>query len=430
MAGVADDHTEGETPRQWERNYAEIENPLWIEQAAKAVGLYDREWLSDVPGLAPFALFAVIFAFDYGLLGAVQSLTRGFHPYLGNPAVVLLPVGLVFAIWAAQRFRNGYEAGVAGLLANEGTDRFPQSLGFLGRSILAVEGAGSIARGESGAVSRSDAVGDAGTLGEAAERHLRRLVSNRLKLVVLLVGWSFHASWLLFVPGSLEFVVDVQGPVGMVRFFGFMPLVYYPIAVDFFAVYVGGFLVFPFKLRATGLINFQDPLGYGQLRPFGDLIRSGGRYYFVAVVLYVLFTGFTAVFVDSDASIPGVSPLSVFGVTATIVGGVVLLALPIILLHGHLKEAKHRKIQELAADVEALGPQDDDRMFPETSVPESVDEGHAYIQYFIKITKVENTHEYPVDVSHIQELVLAAIVPFVAHVTVSLLATYVGNGGH
>lgn len=388
----------------------DVRNELWIERAAEFVGLeaLARERL-DRPWLAPYLLFGFVYLVDYGLLAALQYRGQGFHPFLANPSIVLLPVGMAFAIWAARRLRDAYEDTVEGLIENGGDERFGRPPGPLARSVLRLDGTR--------------------TVGGVEGTTLRKLVSDRLKVVLLLLGWGFHASWIVFTPDALAFIFDVQGPVGAIRFFGTIPFVYYVIVVDFAAVYVGILLLLPYKVRTIGIINFQDPLAYGHLKPIGDLTKAGTKLYLFAVAAYVLFTGFSAYFAGADASLPGPVPVGLLGVSAAIVVGVALFVHPVIVVHGHMKNAKHEKIQELAREVEASGPREDEMMFPETSVPETPDDGHEYVQYFIKMTRVENTHEYPIDVSHLQELVLAALVPFVAHVTVTVLFSYVGNGG-
>lgn len=386
-------------------------NRLWIERIAETLhfdSLAGR--ILNRPDLAPYLLFATVYAIDIPVLSSVQYLRFGYHPFIANPSNILVPVGLAFAIWASRSLRSGYETAIQELNDNEGVEQFKQELGIIERVSTLVSAETSTAY---------------------REANIRKLVSNRLKIVLLLIGWAFHASWLFFNPEAMEYVFSFGGPViGIIKFFGIIPFFYYIIGVDFASVYLGILLLLPLKLRISGEINFQDPLGYGHLKPIGDLIKSGTLYYFLAVGAYIIFMGVTAFLARRGAQLADVTRINTFGIAVTIVIGIVLFVLPILVIHGHMKHAKHAKIQQLAKEVEDRGPKDDGMMFPETSIPESVDEGHEYIQYFIKISKVENTHEYPVDVTHLQELVLAAFVPYLAHVTVTFLLTYTASGGH
>lgn len=384
-------------------------NRLWIERMAGALGfdaLSDR--LFGRRDLGAYLLFGLAFFVDVPVLSTIQYVQRGFHPYLVNPSTIIVPFGLAFGIWGARRLRDRYEATVAEILTEGHPEAFGQAPGPIVRTLLWFSTDGSPDRPTS----------------------LLELVSDRLRILGLLVGWGYHVSWLVFNPDAMQYVFEMEGPIiGPIKYFGIIALVYYVIGVDFAAVYVGILLVAPLKLRRTGLIDFQDPLGYGRLKPLGDLIKSGTLYYFLAVGVWVVFTGLSNYFARTGSPIPAVAMVSTLGIAILIVFGVVLFVLPILVVHGHMKHAKHQKIQQLAHEVERRGPEGDEMMFPETKIPESVDEGHDYIQYFIKLTKVENTREYPIDVSHLQELVLAALVPYVAHVTVTFLLSYSG-GGH
>lgn len=386
-------------------------NQLWIEWMARQFK-FDRlgDRLFGRPTLAPYLFFGAVVVLSAGVLSTFQYLQWGYHPYLVNPSAVLSPLGVFFGIWASRRMRQAYEDAVAALIEADGVEQFQAPLGLGGRVVLWF-----------GADSDSDDL----------EAILRSIVSNRLKAVLLLAGWGFHASWILFNPEVQTFIFETSGTIiGPIKHLVVTPLVIYVVGVDFMGVYVGAILLVPLKLRSTGLINFQDPLGFGQLKPVGHLIKSGTLYYFAGAGAYVLFKGLTVFFARQGAPIPGTTTVATYGITLILVVGVVLFVLPILITHGHMKQAKHRKIQQLAADVQRHGPEGDEMMFPETQVPDTIEEGQEYLHYFIKMTKVENTREYPVDISHLQEFVLAALVPYIAHVTVTFLLSYSSGGGH
>lgn len=410
------DHT-GERTESASGDNGGLERPrngLWIERMARRLGAETAaDRLFGRPDLAPYLIVGTVILVDFGLLTALQSLLpSSTAPYLLNPASVLIPAGTMFALWGSRRLRDDYETAIEGLLERDGTEQLPQSPGRLWNAVL-----------------RADSTRVTDTNARAV---VRQLVSDRLKAALLLLGWGYHGSWILLNPDAQTFIFDVNGPViGSIKFFVIIPLVYYVVAVDFGSIYLGVLLLAPVKLRATGFIDLQDPLGYGRLKPFGDLTKSATLYYFVAISAYILLIGISDILARAGAPLPRNEIVNLFGVGLAITFGVVLFVLPILIIHGLMKHAKHEKIHQLAREVEACGPSDDEMMFPDTKVPDSVEEGHDYIQYFIKITKVENTHEYPVDVSHIQEIALAALVPYMAHVTVTFLVSYTAtSGGH
>lgn len=411
MSGLETDGSADQTSEDGHSEPQRSQNRLWIERVARALRFDElAARVFDRPDLAPFLLLGTVLMFDFGVLSSLQYLLRGFHPFLVNPFAVVIPAGVLFGAWAARRLRDGYEAAVAEILEGDGTEQIPTPLARRWRAVLRLDGT---------------RVTDTN-----ANAVLRELVSDRLRVALLLLGWTYHASWVLFNPDAQEFIFQVHGPViGPVKMFLLIPLVYYVVAVDFAATYLGILVLAPLKLRETGFIDLQDPLGYGKLKPLGNLVKSATLYYFAAISAYVALLGFSDYIARTGGSFPRVEVVNTFGVGVGITFGVVLFVLPIIVIHGHMKHAKHEKIRRLAEEVADGGPDDDGMMFPDTSVPDNIDDGHDYIQYFIKIRKVENTHEYPIDVSHLQEIALAALVPYIAHVTVTFLLTHLSSGG-
>lgn len=384
-------------------------NELWIERVARALR-FDRVGavLLGRPGAAPYLLFLAIYIVDVPILSTVQYLGWGYHPYLVNPSVIAAPVLLLYAIWASRRMRNAHDDAIDDVLPDDPADERGGDLSRLDRALLWV-GTGSTRP-------RDPAT-------------LRSLAAPRVKLIGLLVAWALYASWILFNPDVLPLIIEHEGPViGRIKFFLLVPLAYLPIATEFVVTYLAIILFLPVKIRATGFIDFEDPLGFGGLRPVGDLTRLATTHYLLGVAGYVAGIGLGQV-VGRAEYVADVGPVAPAVLGTAIVLGVTLFFFPIVALHGHMKHAKHAKISQIADQVQTHGPDGDESMFPETTLPESVEEGNEYVHLFIKMRKVENTREYPVDVSHIQELILAAIVPYVAHVTVTFLLSATG-GGH
>lgn len=381
-------------------------NLLWIERMATFLR-FDvlASKLFNSPDYAAYLFFAVVYFFDVPVLSTIRFLQTGYHPFLTNPSMIIVSIGFAFGIWAATRLRDSYERAIWELLARKGIERIEQSPGRLGQFLFWLD-----------SIWKEDAESNKG---------LHVLVSDRLKLLLLAIGWTFHASWVFFNPGAQEFILGVEGPIiGSIKFFGLLPFVYYVIAVDFAAVYVGILLLLPQKIRATGIISFQDPLGYGFLKPFGELIKSASWYYFLGLAAYIVLTGVSTYHARTGAPVPEAQLVNTIGISLAVVFGGVFFALPVLVIHGHMKHAKHEKIRRLAREVEQCGPVGEEMMFPGKAVTDSRDQSLTYLHYFIKISTVENTHEYPIDVSHLQQIVIAASVPFIARVMVMLLRGY------
>lgn len=384
-------------------------NRLWVERIATWLGI-DR--VTDSPRLSPYLFILGVYLLDIPVLSTIGYLTNPTHPlvFTNNPVGSLgLPIGLVFGVWATRRLRRAYGRAVDGLTGPSSLpDQYRRRLSPIGTAITGF-----------GTTRDPD---------EPTAAYVEELVSDRFKLLILVGMWLLYGAHLYLNPTSPEAVYDVAGPViATIKVWAIIPLGYFVLAVDFIGTYAGVILLLPLKIREIGLMDFRDPLGYGQLKPVGDLIRSATIFYFIGLSVY-------AIWITSGELLGATAAVSVSTViTTVIVGGsvlgVVLFFLPIISLHGYMKSAKHEKIQEIAAEIRESGPTDDPEIFPETKLPEDADQGIEYTQLFIDMTVVENTREYPIDVSHLQEILLAAVIPYIAHITTTVIIELL-PGGH
>lgn len=386
-------------------------NQLWIERVSTALRFDELgSALFDRSGLGPYLFILVIMFVDIPILSTLRYLETGYHPFLANPGVILIPIGLLYGIWGARRLRNQFEEAVEESVIKDGvTDRFPKTLSVPWRWLLRL----------------GTHHGDT----EVGREQLEEIISLRFKVLLLLVGWGIHLSWILLNPNALPLIIDVEGPViGPIKFFFIIPLFYYPIGVEFIATYIGIIILLPLKIRSTGLINFQDPLDFGGLQPIGDLIQSATLYYFLGATAYILLSALPTLVGKApvDPVIGIVTTTIIFG---SIILGISLFFFPIFIIHKHMKTSKHQKLRIIAREVEEYGGDDDTMMFPETPAPNSADDAHFYTHHFIKIMKVKDTREFPIDVSHIREIIIAAFIPYIAHVTVTFLLGFAG-GSH
>lgn len=389
----------------------DVANRLWSERAAARLG-FDRLGAAlGRPGLAPYLLLAAVYALDVPVLSTVRYLQTGYHPYLVNPAAVMVPILAAYAIWSSRRLRDRFEAVIDDLLPDEAplptvSRELPRRPWF------------------------DRAIRRLGTPDGVDEREqLATLIAPSLKRLLLVVAWGLYVAWILRSPTVQQLILESEGPViGGIKYGLLLPFVYLPLAVEFVTTYLGTIVILPVQIRAIGLIDFQDPLGFGGLRPVGDLVRRATTHYLLGLGGYVAGIGIGHL-LGRAGYVPQTGLLTTAFIGAATVLGVALFVFPVVVLHGHMKAAKHDRIHAIATEVERRGPEEDSNMFPDTSLPDSPADGSEYLHLYVKLRKVENTREFPIDVSHLQELVLAALVPYLAHVTVTFLLSYTG-GGH
>lgn len=408
MSGPSDN----QGTQSFESDFEAPQNRLWSERVASLLGFdHIADWMGK-PTWGPYLLIATIYFIDVPILSTIRYLQTGYHPYLANPASGLIILLAVYAIWATRSLRNRYETTVSelisldGQISGEAIGDDGAGLSVIGRTILRL-----------------------GTSGVATDERspLGTLVTPPLKVFAVLAAWGLFVGWILLNPSIQRIILVDEGLlIGGIKYGILIPIVYLTLAAEFFVSYLGIIVLLPLRIRQIGIVDFQDPLGFGGLRPVGDLIRRASTYYLLGLGGYVSGIGIGRLLAQAGYT-PPIGAVTVAFIAGGITVGIVSFAYPLIVLHGHLKNAKHAKIDEIATEVERGGPPDDSNMFPETAVPASMDEGHEYVHLYIKMRKVENTREYPIDISHLQEFILAALVPFIAHVTVTYLLS---SGGH
>lgn len=378
-----------------------VNHPLWVEAVAERLRFGRLTHRFGLPaGAAPYLYVTALFALDVPLLSTLTPVLNPGSPvpYTSNPfGLSMLLVGLLFAVWAARRLRTGLERTAAELPdPDELPQRYPQSLA---RPLVWLVEFGWT---------------------EPPKESRQPHVSRRLKVGLLFVAWALYLAHLARNPTSPEKLYAVSGPlIASVKVWGIIPFGYIPLAVDLVAGYIGVVGLVPLEVKRRGLIDFSDPLGYGGLKPVGDRIMSATVYYFLALSAYSAWI--------TSGDVLG-APFAVevqTVITGFIVGGsvlgVVLYVLPLISLHGFIVAAKQAKTLAIARQVEAHGPPEDTEMFPETGLSDSAVTGIQYTQLFNNLSRVENTREYPIDITQVQQIVIAAVIPSVVRVATTAL---------
>lgn len=368
---------------------------LWIEQIAETAR-FDRvaETIFGDRRFGVYLLVASLIVFDLVVVGYFAYLETGFFVLTENPIGLLLLPGWLFAVWAARRLKHKYHTVVDALPAPD-----------------------PVVAGERTGDSRADrllkAVGVPYDQDGISETAFDRTIPVRLRIAVFVGALIYHVSWVAysytFAPANFAFMLENWGLEILILRQGLLiPFGYYLIAAELVSMLLAVHVVLPIEVQASARIDFQDPLGYAGLRPVGNLIKWSTVYYAVGLTAYATFFTFSV----------GVRNTTL-ATTMTLVGtglALVLFVAPVYYLHRYMKAAIETKIEDIADTVRSVGPSDDDRMFPDTTV-ENPDHADVYTHEFIRLQKVEATAEYPIDVAILQETVLILVLPYLAHVS-------------
>lgn len=396
-------------------------NRLFSERLAMAFRFDDiSDRLLGEPEHAPYLFLLAVVMIDLPILSTIEYLQTGYNPLALNPLIVLNPIGFLYGIWAARRIRQKYteafptseqDSDEGSQLLDEdnviNADSFDPSLSVFERALFRVY----------------DTLGS-GSAPADPESRFETIAPYRLKYGLLVFGWGLHLTWILLDPDALTLIFELGSPlIGSIKFFGLVPLVYYPIGVDVAATFLGVLVFLPFKLRRRGPVDFEDPLGYGGLKPVGGLISSATLLYLVAFTAWALVAG-VGTTLGKEGLPQTVSTVTQAYMAIGVLVGVGLFALATLSVHRLMKSAKHWRIEQIAKRVREEGPEDDSAMFPDTSVPRSADDASRYMQLHIHMTKVDNMREYPINMSNVQDILFAAILPYLTSLTWNFIVQF------
>jgi len=177
-----------------------------------------------------------------------------------------------------------------------------------------------------------------------------RIVSDRVIVTVLLLGWGYHAASLLLAPDPLAPLAAVYDPLTVrVKAFVLIPALYYVVVAEVVGTFLCLHLLFPVTICREDRLDFTDPTGFGGLRPVGVFLRNTAALYLLLLSAYLAFeaVGF------------GTSPTDRFSLVVLLGGtvlGVVLFSTPVYLLYRHMSRHKARKIEAVAEEIRARGP--------------------------------------------------------------------------
>lgn len=373
---------------------------LWIERAADMTGLesiasrvFGRE------GAGAYLLITIVVSFHIPVLSGIGYLQTGTLSMAENPGELFLIPAWIAIVWILIKSKRTYVQTVNELPHAIDQDLESLSVQSSFDRVLTLVGVPPAPTGKD-------------------EAELETIAPTQIKYGILLAGLAVYGIQMAVDPGALIGpVADLTGPlVAGVRFFVVIPLVFYPIGAELLAVVFGALVLLPFKIRRARLIDFADPHGYAGLVSAGQLFKSVAVSYFV---LLTLFATFQTVAV-------GARPTDLFSsglILAGLAGGLVFFFAPILWMKSFLSAAKEAKIEALAEQSRAVGPNDD--LFPYAE-PTSGEDASQYTYNHIRMQRVRSTSEFPLNVSMLQEIVFALLLPYLSSVTFDFLLNSMG----
>ncbi|MFB6103738.1 MAG: hypothetical protein ABEJ57_01450 [Halobacteriaceae archaeon] len=368
---------------------------LWIERIADALGLEALgRRMTGLDGLGIYLLVLVLWGLDSGVLGYFAYRHSGFLWITENPISGIALPGYLFVVWAARRLKRRYHSV---------TDSLPTADDVVADHQMGVGWTDRLLR----------AVGVPYTDEGIADQAFDRSIPPRLRAIVFAVALLFHVTWvglsLRYAPENWTFMLETWGlPITLIRQGLIIPFGYYLISSELVSMVLAVHVVLPFEIRSSGRIDFEDPYGYAGLRPVGGLVKSSTLYYVVGLSFFAVFFTFSE----------GVRNQTIAS-TLTLIGtglAIVLFVAPVYWLHRYMRAAKEAKIETIAGTVREIGPDNDDRMFPDTHV-ETPDHADEYTHEYIRLQQVQSTAEYPVDIAILQETIFVLVLPYLAHIS-------------
>jgi len=350
------------------------------------------------PRLALYLFVGTLVSIDVFFLDFVGYLQTGRFLFAEQPGEWILLPGWLLVVWIILRLRRLYESTIQNLPEQSDPD------------ISAIE--------TDRQTWTDDLLAWLGVSKTAADKehaNLESMYSRRLTVAILLAGWLFHFSWWVFDPAAGQTVTQIAGrEVALAKFFGVYPIFYYPIGAEFVSLYIGIHALTPFKIRRARLIDFTDPHGFGGLQSVGNLLKHSTISYFLLLSLFASFltlargTGVT-------------NPFNLSFIVGGSVFGIALFYAPVYWLHVHMSTAKNEKIDAIAREIRTAGT--DDRMFPNTQA-DSTSTVLEYTHDHIRLTRVENTKEFPTNLSMIQKVMFSLVLPYFAWIVLDSLLVF------
>lgn len=332
---------------------------LLSERVADRLGL---TWLATRfgrPGAAPYLVPTVGLVVDFAVLSSISYVTTDRSWFVNVPAAVILAVGLLGGVWLGRWLRGRYATAVRNLPGEELTaDQ------LLDRPGLAVQ------------------------VGFALLFHVGYVVEN------------------LASPSEVSAFVAIHGEAVTVATWIVPAAFYYVVYGDVASIVFASLLQLPWRISRTDLsLDFSDVRGFAGLYPVSRLLQSAAGVYFTALTVWTVFT-VLPVFLGNAAGVSAIER-TVFPLYWIV--GVLLYAAPVYLLHRHIAAKKEALIDEIDADIRSLDPDGKERGIPYFEPNEA--DRPLLQQRFVELQQVKSTREYPANVTILQELGFAALLP-------------------
>lgn len=374
---------------------------LWIETLSRRSGA-DRiadDYLNR-PALGPYLFVSVIgagYLYGVSLLG---YLVTGTIRFVADPATnLIVPAILVITVSLCRLDEQA--AAVIGDLPGRDTE------------VERVRADGAVGFGRSGFYEAIDRFVDRTWLAPDLETAAPvRLVPTRLKVGVLAVALAYHGAWLLSKPPSYYALIDLIGPYSAVGFYLIQPFAYLLFA-ELVSLVIGIHVLLPFAISIDRRIDFTDIHDFGGLRPVGRLLKTSAASLLVLLSVYVVFLAFAI-----GPDIGDARHLSILIWSSGLI--LLLFFAPVFWLHMHMRRMRAAKLEAIGGEFAEAG--DDDRLPPDVPAPD--EDVTAYTRANLKLARVRDTKEYPLDVGIVEELLLVLALPFLIQISATAALGY------
>lgn len=254
--------------------------------------------------------------------------------------------------------------------------------------------------------------------GAKADRDaLKALVIARHRRAFLMLWWGGYIGNIVLAPEAFFEFLAIEGLViGLLKqaiIFGG----YVPVLAEFTALVVTIHVLFPLELwRREYPLDFSDVSGFGGLRKVGVLLKYSTAVYYAGLIFYTVTT-LAPIFLSTRYPDPTSLQAVLFPFLWAI--GLVMYAVPVLIINRHVTAEKRRELERIERELRGLDPDHED--FPYVDPPQELIPEYTY--KFLELQQVHNTRDYPTNISILQDIVLAALVPLAVQNGLLYLAT-------
>lgn len=366
---------------------SDLPGGLWIDWYASHTGMYVLLSLLGVEDEAtqrrygPYAFLVVLIGVILVGFPAIRYVQTGTFPITQTPGLLVMLPAWLFIVYVIRGLAKRYEAvtnTLPGPVDSGGVEHgYSRVLTALGVPIA-----------------NDDAV-------------FEDPIPRSLKRGLLVPGIGLHLTWFIVDPSPMSWLRTIWGPELAWVFFGVVvPFVFFVLGVELVCLYLGVHVFLPATVAARDHIDFTDPHLYGGLRPVGRLLRDSAASMLILLSLYFVFESVSM----------GSSPFDAFS-RIILFGGIGFAVLtflgPVYWLHHYMRRKKEAKIEEITKEIETEGPEGS--RFPD--IDPKTDEFEFYTNEFIRLSRVENMKEFPVDFSLVLEFLFVLALPYLAEVS-------------